>query len=84
MKNYIKPTFVLAGITPLGLTTSGCAITEDEAAFMETYFGVKDWSKAFFDSGDGCKEEPTGIEGYCKFSYAEDTNYGYEKIFGSL
>ena len=82
MKDYIKPTFTLAGLFPVALAAS-CAISEDEADYLENFMGVTDWSKAFFDAKDGC-EDATGIDGYCKFAYAEDNNYNYSKILNSF
>lgn len=67
MKDYIKPTFILAGLAPVALAASNCTITENLKGKLEKLYGIQDWSKAFFDTTDTCVEE-TFIEGYCKYT----------------
>ena len=81
MKDYIKPTFTLAGLFPVALAGNSCHIDSDTRDFLIDMNDIVDWSKAFYDGGDGCSEE-TYIEGYCKFNYAD--TFGSDTIvFGS-
>ena len=68
MKDYIKPTFTLAGLFPVALAAGGCSIDNDTKESLIDVWGIEDWSKAFFDTADQCHEE-TLIEGYCKFTH---------------
>ena len=80
MKNYIKPTFTLAGLVPTVFESGGCTISETDKEDLEWMFGG-DWSKMFVDTTtDGCAEA-AGIEDYCKLSYAE---HGVSKLFNSF
>lgn len=82
MKNYIKPTFTLAGLSPMSLATSGCNISERDKEEIESLYG-HEWSKLFVDSDDGCVEA-TYLEGmYCKMAYAAD-NTDITKLFNSF
>lgn len=70
MKNYIKPTFTLAGLFPMALAAS-CNISEADKETLEWMFDGQDWSKMFVDAGDDC-QEASGIDTYCKHQYAID------------
>ena len=68
MKDYIKPTFTLAGLFPVAMASSNCSIDDDtKEALMDTW-GIEDWSKAFFDSADQCSQD-VPVTGYCKFTH---------------
>lgn len=75
MKNYIKPTFTLAGLFPVAFA-AGCPVkvTGDDLTVILETFGVTDASKAFTES-EGCEQAiPDGVTQYCKYtSTGEET-----------
>ena len=76
MKNYIKPTFTLAGLAPVALAAGGCDITmsNENIASLFELFEITDTSKAFMES-EGCIQAlPDGIVEYCKFTLQDDGN----------
>lgn len=75
MKDYIKPTFTLAGLFPVALAAGGCNIDNDTKELIMDMNGIEDWSKAFFDSADQCQDEIL-MEGYCKFAHTETFGTG--------
>lgn len=81
MKNYIKPTFTLAGLFPMALAAS-CTIADDEMEFLESFFQEQDWSKMFVDSGDDCAVD-SGIDFFCKHQYALGNN-DIKTVFNSF
>ena len=71
MKDYIKPTFALAGLIPTALAaTCSVKVTSEDLAEIYAVFGVTDPTKAFTDSEtDGCTQQiPAGLTQYCKFT----------------
>ena len=82
MKNYIKPTFTLAGLFPVALAAGGCSaiVSSDDLESYYELFEITDPSKAFMES-EGCPQYiPDGIVEYCKFTLQEEGNV---KVFGS-
>ena len=68
MKNYIKPTFTLAGLFPVALAAGGCTIPlKDYADIMDLY--EADAENAFA-TGEGCNIE-LPIDGVCKYTMQE-------------
>lgn len=81
MKNYIKPTFTLAGLVPVALASDGCNISERDKEEIESLYG-HEWSKLFVDAETDRCEEATYLEGtYCKMAYADN---GSLKLFNSF
>ena len=68
MKDYIKPTFIIAGLTPLSLSSGGCSIDEEGKALLDDMHGALDWSKAFASEGDGCSQVVASFDRFCKFT----------------
>ena len=69
MKDYIKPTFTLAGLFPVAFAAS-CPIkvtSEDLSEILAT-FGVTDAKQAFAESENCAQPIPDGITQYCKFT----------------
>ena len=69
MKDYIKPTFALAGLFPTALAaTCSVKVTSEDLAEIYATFGVTDPEKAFTEI-DGCEQPiPDGLTQYCKFT----------------
>ena len=69
MKDYIKPTFTLAGLIPTALAaTCSVKVTSEDLTEIYAVFGVTDPEQAFTDS-DGCTQPiPDGLTQYCKFT----------------
>lgn len=80
MKDYIKPTFTLAGLFPVALAGASCGIDEAGKQLLEDMHGTLDWSKAFLsDPDDGCSNH-IDQDMFCKFTAA---NYGATTVIGS-
>lgn len=79
MKDYIKPTFTLAGLFPVAMASSGCNIPKDELENLEIIIGVDPTNKDVFTSAENCVDQ-YDIDLYCKFT---STEAGYLKILGS-
>ena len=81
MKNYIKPTFMLAGLAPVALASGGCsAKMSDENILTLVEQMVGDINNAFAET-ENCEEGiPTDLLNYCKFTAVEE---GSLKILGS-
>ena len=80
MKDYIKPTFTLAGLFPVALAAEGCASTREDLDLISAILGgvdVKDPNA--FAITENCKVQ-YDIEQYCKFTAVEA---GSAKILGS-
>ena len=70
MKDYIKPTFILAGLAPVAFA-AGCAVKVTDNADLEIYFerfGITDPKQAFTESDKCEKPLPDGLTQYCKFT----------------
>ena len=69
MKDYIKPTFTLAGLIPTALAaTCSVKVTSEDLTEIYAVFGVTDPEQAFTES-DGCDQPiPDGLTQYCKFT----------------
>ena len=69
MKDYIKPTFTLAGLIPTALAaTCSVKVTSEDLTEIYAVFGVTDPKQAFTES-DGCDQPiPDGLTQYCKFT----------------
>ena len=69
MKDYIKPTFTLAGLIPTALAAT-CTVKVTSEDLVEIYatFGVTDPEQAFTET-DGCTQPiPDELTQYCKFT----------------
>ena len=69
MKDYIKPTFALAGLFPTAFAaTCTVKVTSEDLAEIYATFGVTDPEQAFTET-DGCTQPiPDGLTQYCKFT----------------
>ena len=69
MKDYIKPTFILAGLAPVAFAaTCNVKVTSEDLAEIYGTFGVTDPNKAFTETDDCAQPIPDGITQYCKFT----------------
>lgn len=71
MKDYIKPTFTLAGLFPVAFAaTCPVKVTSEDLAEILAACGVTDPKQAFAESdGGACTQViPDGITQYCKFT----------------
>lgn len=79
MKDYIKPTFTLAGLLPVALAGTACGITKGEIAdIFKNDFGWEYSDKALAIT-ESC-EDPYDIEMFCKFTSTDATEF---KVLGS-
>ncbi len=79
MKDYIKPTFTLAGLFPVALATgSDCAMKTGDLNNIIGGWGI-DVNKALGPTEAGC-DIKLDIDMYCKFTAVED---GAIKVLGS-
>lgn len=69
MKDYIKPTFILAGLAPVAFAaTCPVKVTSEDLTEIYGTFGVTDPNQAFTET-ENCKQPiPDGITQYCKFT----------------
>ena len=80
MKDYIKPTFTLAGLFPVALASTACSTTQDDLDLISAILsGVDIKNPNVFASTEDCADA-YDIDMYCKYT-AEDN--GALKIFGS-
>ena len=79
MKDYIKPTFILAGFTPTALSTVACNIPKDELENLKGIIGVDPKDKTVFTEAEQCAD-PYDVGFFCKFTSTEE---GFYKILGS-
>lgn len=68
MKDYIKPTFTLAGLAPVALAGTNCTIKQKEYADIYDLYGVT--PENAFAMGEDCVEQ-LPIEGVCKLTLAD-------------
>lgn len=70
MKDYIKPTFTLAGLFPVALAAS-CPIkmSKDDVNTLLEQIGI-DIEQAFAETENCGEPVPLDIIGYCKFTSA--------------
>lgn len=69
MKDYIKPTFTLAGLFPVAFAvTCPVKVTDDNLSTILAQLGVTDPTQAFAESENCSQAVPDGITGYCKFT----------------
>ena len=66
MKEYIKPTFTLAGLFPVALAGSGCTTNAEDIELLCEIYGIKDVKNAFAE-GEECADKYP-VEGYCKLT----------------
>lgn len=79
MKDYIKPTFTLAGLFPVALAGSACGITQSEMKdIFENDFGW-DYSDKALSIAEACQVQ-YDIEIYCKFTATDVADF---KVLGS-
>ena len=74
MKDYIKPTFILAGLAPVALATMNCDFKlkgDDLKALYEGMGYTEDMYSKTFAYGESC-EAPVPSE-YCKFTSSAET-----------
>ena len=64
MKDYIKPTFTLAGLFPVALASSNCTMTESELEDMVD-FGDIEFN---FSVPDACTKTDSRLDAFCKFT----------------
>lgn len=76
MSNYIKPTAILLAAGGLAGTHGSCTSTSDDLEILKEVFEIADLEKAF-SANEAC-EEIHDINGYCKFTAADD---GAVKVF---
>ena len=72
MKDYIKPTFILAGLAPVALAAMNCRVKLKgeylESLYVSLDIPVEDYDKAFLMS-EGCDAGvPDGMTEFCKFT----------------
>lgn len=69
MKDYIKPTFALAGLFPTAFAAT-CPVKVPSEDLSEIYeiFGVTDPKQAFTESDNCGQPIPDGMTQYCKFT----------------
>lgn len=69
MKDYIKPTFTLAGLFPVAFAaTCPIKVTSEDLAEILAACGVTDAKQAFAQSENCAQAIPDGITQYCKFT----------------
>ena len=68
MKDYIKPTFTLAGLFPVALAVGGCTIQLKEYAEIMDIYGVT--AEDAFAPGEACNVE-LPIDDVCKYTMQE-------------
>mgnify|MGYP006992121566 FL=1 len=79
MKDYIKPTFTLAGLFPVALAGTACGITKGEIAdIFENDFGWE-YSDQALGMNEACQVK-FDIEMFCKFTSTDVPDF---KVLGS-
>ena len=79
MKDYIKPTFTLAGLFPVALAGTACGITKGEIAdIFENDFGWE-YSDQALAMNEDCQVK-YDIEMFCKFTSTDVADF---KVLGS-
>lgn len=81
MKDYIKPTFTLAGLFPVAMAASGCNSTSDDLSLLKDILGIPYDDKAAFAMDEDCADK-YDVEQYCKFTSVEEGS-AVIKILGS-
>lgn len=75
MKDYIKPTFILAGLAPVALAAMNCALKLKGDDLEDLYnamgYYTQEARKKTFAYGEEC-ENPVPSE-YCKFTSSAET-----------
>lgn len=79
MKDYIKPTFILANLSPMAMTSNSCSMTDSEFREIVGDAGLE-WT---FSPLEGCvNDEASGeLDMFCKFTAGEID--GMMSIIGS-
>lgn len=80
MSLYIKPTAILLAAEGQPGHHGSCSATADDLAILQEVFGIVDLDKVFTSAADSCEEIRDDIEGYCKFTAADN---GATKVFVS-
>ena len=65
MKDYIKPTFTLAGLFPVALASSNCTMTESE---LQDFVDFGELDEFNFSVRDACKKTDSRVDAFCKFT----------------
>ena len=80
MKNYTKPTFMLASLGIRAMAASSCdyKITEDDKDFMNLW--SPGWEEHGFHSAEGCT---TPIDQFCKYTAGDNDSLGVANAFTS-
>jgi hypothetical protein len=79
MKDYIKPTFALAGLVPVAFAASDCGITKGEIAdIFQNDFGWE-YSDQALAMTESCQVK-YDIEMFCKFTSTDVPEF---KVLGS-
>ena len=70
MKNYIKPTFTLAGLAPVAFAAGKCNVklNADDLTVLYEQLDITDPTQAFMESEDCVAAIPDGLTQYCKFT----------------
>lgn len=80
MKDYIKPTFVLAGVSPVSLNSVGCSTSRDDLDLISAILSGKDIADPnVFTITESCVDS-YDLDMYCKYT-AESS--GATKVLGS-
>ena len=77
MKDYIKPTFILATLSPMAMASNSCSMTDEEFREMVGDAGLN-WD---FSSLEGCQTTDGELDMFCKFTAGEID--GMMSIIGS-
>ncbi len=83
MKDYIKPTFALAGLSPVALAVSGdcnAKLSDDVISSAFEQMGIEDINQAFAISEQCDIGIPDEFLSYCKYTSVES---GSLKVLGS-
>ena len=67
MKDYIKPTFVLAGLFPVALA-AGCTTTDTDLAIIKQFAKVDASTKGLFATTEIDCNTKIPLTQYCKFT----------------
>ncbi len=68
MKDYIKPTFTLAGLFPVAMAASGCNSTSDDLSLLKDILGIPYDDKAAFAMAEADCTDKYDVEQYCKYT----------------
>lgn len=72
MKDYIKPTFTLAGLFPVAMAANGCTSTSEDFSLLKDILGIPYYDKAAFATTETDCTDKYDIEQYCKYTSVSD------------